>query len=198
MPILLIIIFAAVIFLLVAGIGRGRGQRSRDRRSGHTTACQPRSDLTEALMHIDSLPYLDEHSTVIAAGADDVWRSLGETLDRSFSRPGMASYARLVGSADCTAFGPRPLAVGSTFPGFRVVAAVPGRELVLEGCHRFSSYAMIFRLEHVSLGRSRLRAESRAAFPGLAGGLYRWLVIGTGGHVVGMRRLLSAIRRRSE
>jgi hypothetical protein len=195
MTILLIIIFAAIIFLLVAAIGRG--QSSRGRRSGHTTACEPRSNLTEALMHIASLPYLDEHATVIAAGADDVWRSLGETLDRSFSRPGMASYARLVGSADCTASGPRPLAEGSRFPGFRVVAAVPGRELVLEGCHRFSSYALIFRLEHVNPGRSRLRAESRAAFPGLAGGLYRRLVIGTGGHVVGMRRLLSAIRRRS-
>jgi hypothetical protein len=149
-------------------------------------------------MQIASLPYIDEHATLIAAGADDVWRSLGETLDRSFSRPGVAGYARLVGSADCTASGPRPLAEGSTFPGFRVVAAVPGRELVLEGRHRFSSYALIFRLEHVSPGRSRLRAESRAAFPGLAGGIYRRLVIETGGHVVGMRRLLSAIRRRSE
>lgn len=149
-------------------------------------------------MQIDSLPYIDEHATDIAAGSDDVWRSLGEALDRSFSGPGMASYARLVGSADCTASGPRPPAEGSTFPGFRVVAAVPGRELVLQGRHRFSSYALIFRLEHVSPGRSRLRAETRAAFPGLAGGLYRRLVIGTGGHVVGMRRLLSAIRRRSE
>jgi hypothetical protein len=149
-------------------------------------------------MPIASLPYIDEHSTVIAAGADDVWRSLGETLDRSFSGPGMASYARLVGSADCTASGPRPLAEGSTLPGFRVVTAVTGRELVLEGRHRFSSYALIFRLEDISPCRSRLRAESRAVFPGLAGGIYRRLVIGTGGHVVGMRRLLSAIRRRSE
>jgi hypothetical protein len=157
-----------------------------------------RSDLTEALMHIASLPYLDEHATVITAGVDEIWRSLGETLDRSFSRLGMARYARLVGSAYCTASGPRPLAEGSTFPGFRVVSAVPGRELVLEGCHRYSSYAMIFRLEQVSPGRSRLRAESRAAFPGLAGGLYRRIVIGTGGHVVGMKRLLSAIRHRSE
>ena len=149
-------------------------------------------------MPIASLPYIDEHSTVIAAGADDVWRNLGETLDRSFSGPGMASYARLVGSADCTASGPRPLAEGSTLPGFRVVTAVTGRELVLEGRHRFSSYALIFRLEDISPCRSRLRAESRAVFPGLAGGIYRRLVIGTGGHVVGMRRLLSAIRRRSE
>jgi|SRR4051812_24593129 hypothetical protein len=149
-------------------------------------------------MQIASLPYLDEHTTVISAEGDDVWRSLSETLDRSFSRPGMAGYARLIGSADLTASGPRPLAEGSTIPGFRVVAAVPGRELVLKGSHRFSSYALIFRLEHVSPGRSRLSAESRAAFPGLVGRLYRLLVIGTGGHVVGMRRLLSAIRRRSE
>ncbi|MFI9582195.1 hypothetical protein ACIHCQ_10185 [Streptomyces sp. NPDC052236] len=149
-------------------------------------------------MEIASLPYIDEHVTVIAAGTDDVWRSLGETLDQSFSRPGMAGYARLVRSADRTASGPRPLVEGSTFPGFRVVAAVPGRELVLKGRHYFSSYALIFRLEDVSPERSRLRAESRAAFPGLAGGFYRGLVIGTGGHVVGMRRLLSAIRRRSE
>jgi hypothetical protein len=84
-------------------------------------------------MQMASLPYIDEHATVIVAGVDDVWRSLGETLDRSFSRPGMAGYTRLVGAADCTASGPRPLAKGSTFPGFRVVAAVPGRELVLQG-----------------------------------------------------------------
>ena len=148
-------------------------------------------------MQIASLPYVDEQTTVIAAGADDVWRSLGETVERSFSRPGMAGYARLVGCADRAASGPRPLAEGSAFPGFRVAAAVPGRELVLEGRHRFSSYALIFRLEQVGPGRSRLRAETRAAFPGL-GGVYRLLVIGTGGHAVGTRRLLSAVRRRSE
>jgi hypothetical protein len=149
-------------------------------------------------MQIASLSYLDEHTTVIDAGTEDVWRALGETLERSFSGPGMTSYARLVGCADRTASGPRPLVAGSTFPGFRVVATVPGHEMVLAGNHRFSSYAMIFRLERVSQGRSRLRAESRADFPGLAGGLYRGLVIGTGGHVVGMRRLLSAIRRRCD
>jgi hypothetical protein len=147
-------------------------------------------------MRVTSLPHLDEHATVIAAGSDDVWRGLGEALDRSFG--GMAGYAKLVGAADPTASGPRPLAEGSTFPGFRVGTAVAGRELVLAGSHRFSSYALIFRLEPAGPGRTRIRAETRAAFPGLAGGLYRRLVIGTGGHAVGMRRLLSAIRRRSE
>jgi hypothetical protein len=152
----------------------------------------------EAMMQIPSLPYRDEHTTVVAAGADDVWRSLGDTLDRSFSRPGANRYARLVGCADRTASGPRPLAEGSTFPGFRVATAVPGRELVLVGRHRFSSYALVFRLEPAGPGRSRLTAETRATFPGPAGGLYRLLVLGTGGHAVGVRRLLAAVRRRAE
>ncbi|WP_327677548.1 hypothetical protein [Streptomyces sp. NBC_00467] len=149
-------------------------------------------------MQIASLPYLDEHATVVEAGADDVWRSLLETLDRSFSRPGAAGYARLVRCDDRSAAGPRPLAEGSVLPGFRVVAAVPGQELALQGRHRFSSYALIFRLDEAAPGRTRLCAESRAVFPGPAGGVYRLLVIGTGGHGVGVRRMLSGIGRRSE
>jgi hypothetical protein len=78
-----------------------------------------------------------------------------------------------------------------------VAVADPGRELVLEGRHRFSSYALVFRLERLGPGRSSLRAETRAVFPGPAGGVYRALVVGTGGHAVGMRRLLAGVRRRS-
>lgn len=148
---------------------------------------------------ISALPYIDEHSTVIAADADAAWGSLCEAVDRSFSRPGAARYARIVGAAECEATGPRPLAEGSTVPGFHVTAAIPGRELVMEGRHRYSSYAVIFRLEPAGSGRrTRLSAESRAAFPGVPGRLYRLLVIGSGGHVVVMRRLLAAVRRRSE
>jgi hypothetical protein len=149
-------------------------------------------------MPLAQLPYLDEHSTAIAAGVDAVWPVLVEVLDRAFSRAGMTLYARIVGCADCTATGPRPLAVGSTIPGFRVVAAVPGSELALEGRHRFSSYALTFRLEAVGSDRSRLRAESRAAFPGLHGGVYRLLVVGTRVHVLAVRRFLSTVRRRAE
>jgi hypothetical protein len=148
-------------------------------------------------VRISQLPYLDEHATAIAADVDDVWPVRVETLDRANSRAGMASYTRTVGCADCTASGPRPLAEDSTIP-FRVVAAVPASELVLEGHHRFSSYALTFRIEQVTAGRSRLRRRSRAAFPGLACGVYRLLVIGTGGHVAVVRHLLSVIKRRSE
>jgi hypothetical protein len=149
-------------------------------------------------MRTSQLPYLDEHSTTIAAGVDDVWLALGETLDRTFSRTLAAGYARAIRCADRTASGPRPLAQGSTIPGFRVAAAAPGSELVLEGRHRFSTYALIFHLERVDAGRSRLRAESRAAFPGLPGGAYRLLLLGTGGHVAAVRRMLSAMASRSE
>lgn len=149
-------------------------------------------------MHTSQLPFVDGHTIEVATDVDEIWPILIDTLDRVFSRPGAASFARIVGCADRTASGPRPLAEGSTIPGFLVAAAVPGSMLVLEGRHRFSSYALIFHLEQVGAGRSRLRAESRADFPGLAGGVYRLLVIGTRGHVVAVRRLLSDIKRRSE
>ncbi|GAA1367263.1 hypothetical protein [Streptomyces beijiangensis] len=148
-------------------------------------------------MATDSLPYVDEHTIVIAAGADHVWRGLGETLDGTFSGPGASRYTRLIGATDTTRSGPRPIAEGSTFPGFRVVSAVPGHELALEGRHRFSTYALIFRFEPAGPGATLLRAETRAVFPGPAGAVYRGLVIGTRGHVWGMRRMLAGVRRRS-
>lgn len=148
--------------------------------------------------HDGSLPHLDEHETSICASVEQVWPALLESLDRAFCRPGAASYARLVGAADVAEAGPRPLAEGSTVPGFHVTVAAPPGELVLEGSHRFSTYALVFRLEQVAPGRTRLRAESRASFPGPHGRLYRALVIGTRGHVLGVRGLLAGVRRRAE
>lgn len=147
---------------------------------------------------IAQLPYLDEHAVEIRCDAQEVWDNLLETLGSSFSGAAASAFARLVGCAEHEASGLRPLAEGSAVTGFRVVTAVPTRELVLAGRHRFSTYALIFRLEELGPERSRLRAESRAMFPGLPGAAYRLLVVGTGGHVIGMRRLLSAIRARSE
>ena len=149
-------------------------------------------------MPIGQLPRIDEHAVAVSAGVDAVWPALLDALDGSFSRPGSAWYARVVGCADTTASGPRPLAEGATVPGFRVVVADPGRELVLVGGHRFSSYQLTFRLQPLGPGRSELRAESRAAFPGLAGGAYRLLVISSGIHVRAMRSMISAIGRAAE
>ena len=40
--------------------------------------------------------------------------------------------------------------------------------------------------------------ESRAAFPGPQGRLYRLAVVGSGGHVVAVRRMLTGIRRAAD
>ena len=144
------------------------------------------------------LPLVDEHAVDVDAAADRVWTALGAALDGAFGGGLSSAYARLVGCDPATTSGPRPLAVGSTVPGFRVRSVVPGRELVLEGRHRFSDYLLTFRLDDLpdlDPARTRLRAESRAAFPGLGGAGYRALVIGTRLHVVGVRRLLAGVRR---
>ncbi|EMF53393.1 MULTISPECIES: hypothetical protein [Streptomyces] len=145
------------------------------------------------------LPFVDEHAVLVEANADDVWWALAETLDWAFSRPAVVRYAKLVGCADHTAAGPRPPVEGATtFPGFRTAAATPPRELTLLGRHRFSSYTWTFRLDAEGPDHIRLRAETRAAFPGPAGGLYRLLVLGTGTHAKHTRRLLTDVRRRAE
>ncbi|MFC3349649.1 hypothetical protein ACFOOM_19885 [Streptomyces echinoruber] len=149
-------------------------------------------------LRIAALPYADEHATPVRAEAGVVRRGRCEAVERSFGRPGAAPYARPAGCAGRTAAGPRPLAGGSAFPGFRVLAAEPGRLPALAGRHRFSRYALVFRVEPAGPGRCRLRAGTCAAFPGLSGRLCRRLVIGTGGHPAGVRRLPAAARRRAE
>jgi hypothetical protein len=146
----------------------------------------------------EPLPHVDEHATEVSAGAGATWEALLAVVERSFSAPASARGSRLLGCADTEPGGPRPLTAGSAFPGFHVEVARPPRELALRGRHRFSDYALIFRLDDLDSGRSRLRAETRAAFPGLRGGAYRALVIGTRSHVLATRRLLEAVRRRAE
>ncbi|MFE0676817.1 hypothetical protein [Streptomyces sp. NPDC058867] len=143
-----------------------------------------------------ALPYVDEHTTIVVADPDALWRGLSAALDGAAGRGGR--YARLVGCADVVAAGPRPLAEGSALPGFRVSSATPGRELALTGSHRYSVYALTFRIEEAGPGRLLLRAETRAAFPGLSGRLYRGLVIGTGAHALGIKRLMATVRTRAE
>lgn len=76
--------------------------------------------------------------------------------------------------------------------------SVPLAELGLAGTHRFSRYALVFRLEDLGEGRTGLGAETRAVFPKLHGRAYRALVIGTRMHVLVTRRRLGATKRRAE
>lgn len=147
---------------------------------------------------VERLSHVDEHSMTIEAGAGATWEAVLRVAEGSTDSPRASRGARLLGCADVEASGPRPLAVGSAVPGFRVQAAERPRELVLAGAHRFSDYALTFRIDDLGDGRSRLRAETRAEFPGLQGRIYRALVIGTRGHVLATRRLLRAAKRRAE
>jgi hypothetical protein len=74
----------------------------------------------------------------------------------------------------------------------------PGQKLALAGSHRFSDYTLTFRFDDLNDEETRLRAETKAAFPGFKGSVYRALVIGTRGHVLITNRILSAVKRRAE
>jgi len=146
----------------------------------------------------ERLPYVDEREVMVEAGREATWQALLQVAEATVSSAGAPRYARLVGCADTEASGPRPLAAGSAFPGFHVATAEQPAELALAGSHRFSAYALIFRLGELPGGRTCLRAETRAEFPGLRGAAYRALVIGTRLHVLATRRMLGATKRRAE
>lgn len=155
---------------------------------------------TAPAIEIERLPLVDEHAVDVAAGAEDLWAVLAD-LDGDPGWPGgstASAYARAVGCDDVLRTGPRPLVPGSTFPGFRVVAVDAPTELVLAGRHRFSTYALVLRVEAVGTGRSRLSATTRATFPGPLGVVYGAAVVRTGFHAAAVRRLLAATVRRAE
>lgn len=142
------------------------------------------------------LPYVDEHAIDVNASPQEVWEALWKTLSRSSGGSSLA--ARALGCDDCRADSHRPPEVGAAIVGFRVAQARSPAELALEGRHRFSRYALVFRIDKLGTGASRLRAETRADFPGIAGRAYRLLVIGSRGHVVAVRRLLRGVKQRAE
>jgi hypothetical protein len=146
----------------------------------------------------DRLSHIDEHAVAVAAPAATTWEALLRVIEGSVSAGAAPGLARALGCADTAASGPRPLAPGSALPGFHVASAEPPLELALAGSHRFSDYALIFRLDELEDGRSQVRAETRAEFPGFKGGVYRALVIGTRMHVLVTRRILEAARKRAE
>ncbi|WP_459954951.1 SRPBCC family protein [Nocardia sp. IFM 10818] len=79
----------------------------------------------------------------------------------------------------------------NTLPsGFTLDEADPPHRLAAKGQHPFSRYQLTFLLEEVEPGRTRLTAESRAAFPGILGRIYKALVIGSGGHALLVRNML--------
>lgn len=144
------------------------------------------------------LPLLDDHVALVDAAVEEVWAALLDGLERAFGGRIPTAYARLVGCVPGVAAGRRPLTTGSALPGFLITAAEPLRWLELRGRHRFSTYALRVELEPVTARATSVRVESRAAFPGVAGRLYRLLVVDTGVHVAMVRHLLAGVARRAQ
>lgn len=115
------------------------------------------------------LPYIDEHATTIAADPTTTWRALLAVACRDPEDP-------------------------STVPlGFALEEAVDSQRLALKGRHWFSTYRLVFVLTPDGADRTRVAAETWAAFPGVRGRVYRALVIGTGGHRIVVRQMLKRI-----
>jgi hypothetical protein len=143
------------------------------------------------------LPFVDAHDTLVDASSAATWDALVVVVRATFDRPGSARIARLLGCEPALRGDLSPSVSGATLPGFRVTVAEPERRLALEGRHRFSRYRLVFVLDPVDGASCRLRAETWAAFPGLAGRAYRALVVGTRGHVLVVRLIFAAVRRRA-
>jgi hypothetical protein len=140
---------------------------------------------------IEKLPYSDEHRQAVHASADVLWNALLRVLHHDTS--GSDLFFRVLGCdpvQGTAEFIGRP---GDTVPGFRVDEAEPGRRLKLGGHHRFSDYALTFVFDG-----EYLCAQSRAAFPGVLGWLYRTAVIGSGCHQFIIKRLLRRVVRSTQ
>jgi len=146
---------------------------------------------------IESLPFVDEQSIEIAATPDEAWAALVAVVGGFTAGPGGPVVARALGCEETGRAGEAGR-IGSTIPGFVVARSVRPSVLALLGAHRFSRYALIFRIAETPEGTVLLGAETRAEFPGKTGALYRAAVIGTRGHVVATRSVLRAVRRRAE
>lgn len=129
------------------------------------------------------LPLVDVHSTGIAASPEFVCDALERIGPRLGTDRISAAYGRLVHTEDA---GP-----------FHLERVERPGLVALAGSHRFSRYELRFRIEPDG-GGSIMRAETWAVFPGVGGSLYRAAVIGTGGHRVAMRLLISSLKRTIE
>lgn len=145
---------------------------------------------------IESLPPIDEHSVSVAASPEETWVALLSAVDR-FAAGRSAAVARALGCAQTEHAGP-PARIGSTVPGFVVARSIPPAVLALMGEHRFSRYALIFRIAETSLDPVLLSAETRAEFPGRRGAAYRAAIVGTRAHALVVSSILRTVRRRAE
>ena len=156
--------------------------------------------MSERLVDIplESLPFVDEHYIQIAAPPEIVWDALIHAVDGIGAGRSAPRISRVLGCAQTEVRGGGAGDVGSTLPGFMVTRAIKPAVLALMGQHRYSRYALIFRILQKPSGLVLLSAQTRAEFPGRSGRAYRSLVIGSRGHVAATTSIMRSVRKRAE
>jgi hypothetical protein len=127
-------------------------------------------------------PFVDEHVRLVRARQDRTWTALQEYVE-ALTTASHGVLSRVLATV------PRS--------GFEVIATDPPREVVLGGCHRFSTYRLVFRVEP-DHDRSRLSALTYAAFPGLHGRAYRTGLMLSTGHRRATQHMLRTVARGAE
>jgi hypothetical protein len=145
----------------------------------------------------DELPFIDEFDVVVEAPAAQVFRAVASRLSRTFEGRKGRGFTFLLGCAQRGHSFSVPPVAGQETNGFRVAEVLEPTKLVLEGRHRFATYRLAFRIEPLDEKRATLRARTDALFPGLIGGIYRALVIGSGAHAMLARKMLSGIAKQA-
>jgi hypothetical protein len=146
---------------------------------------------------ISTLPPVNEVSIDIDADAVRTWEALIATIPRLFDTRRARRGAGLLGCAQTESKGD-PSVIGSTVPGFLVARSVRPALLAMLGQHRFSRYALLFAIDDIGHGRSRITAETRAEYPGRGGTLFQSLIIRGRGQLTAVNRILSAVKKRAE
>ena len=147
---------------------------------------------------LESLPFVDEHYIQIAAPQDVVWDALIHVVDEMAAGRSAPRISKALGCAQLDGLGGGAGDVGATLPGFMVTRAITPAVLALMGQHRYSRYALIFRILLKPSGLVLLSAQTRAEFPGRSGRAYRSLVVGSRGHVAATTSILRSVRKRAE
>jgi hypothetical protein len=157
----------------------------------------PSVSVRMAAMVDSALPCIDEHEISVNVPASVAWTALVAVFGRLTTRPTSRIFAKAVRCRPNRAIG-TAVTVGEALPGFLVARCEVPKEWALEGEHLFSRYAVTFQIASVDSEHCRVAAQSSAEFPGLHGKIYRTIVIGSGGHAIGVRRILRSIKTKAE
>ncbi len=144
------------------------------------------------------LPFVDAWSVDIEASPRAVWEALLAMSPAARSGLAMRVLARAWGADPAGSNGLASHVIGAERPGFAVCEVIPLHTYALAGRHRFARYQLVFRIDKLGAGRSRLTAETFATFPGRAGRLYRLFLMDAKLHALTLWSMVRHIRRRAE